>query len=367
MPTRPLLTRYEDDLRLFPDRWHKIGLGLGVTITLLYPFLVSGQWLTVGNLALIAVVGAVGMMLLTGFSGQISLGHAAFLALGAYTTAILAERIGLPFWMGIPLGGVVAALVGLAIGPFALRLEGLYLAIVTLGLVFLVNHLLHSLPDLTHGAMGIAVAMHSWFPAEGEPALGTFPNPWRVGPVELTFERKLYFVFLAIAVATTVAAKNIQRSNSGRAMMAVRDHDIAASVMGVHPARAKIVSFGLSSFFAGVAGGMFACQQQFITIEPPFDLNMSVQYIAIIVLGGVGTVFGAVWGAIVFVVLSPLAERLFETLRPHLPMLTGLSSAQQATLLFSLVVVAMLVFEPLGLLGFWLRIKRYFAAWPFRY
>lgn len=367
MPTRPLVTRYEDDLRLFPDRWHKIGFAIAIPIVLGLPFVATPQWLTVGNLALIAVVGAVGMMLLTGFSGQISLGHAAFLALGAYTTAVLGEQLGVPFWLGIPAAGVVAALVGLAIGPFALRLEGLYLAIVTLGLLFLVNHLLHSLPSLTHGAMGIAVAMHVWFPAQGASALGTFTQASHLGPLELTFERKLYFVFLAIAIATTYAAKNVQRSNTGRAMMAVRDHDIAASVMGVHPARAKIVSFGLSSFFAGVAGGMFACQQQFITIEPPFDLNMSVQYIAIIVLGGVGTVFGAVWGAIVFVVLSPLAETLFEALRPHLPMLGALSSAQQATLLFSLVVVGMLIFEPLGLLGFWLRCKRYFAAWPFRY
>jgi branched-chain amino acid transport system permease protein len=112
---------------------------------------------------------------------------------------------------------------------------------------------------------------------------------------------------------------------------------------------------------------MFACQQRYITIEPPFDLNMSVQYIAIIVLGGVGTVFGAIWGALVFVVLSPLAENTFELLKPHVPMLSGLSSAQQATLLFSFIVVGLLIFEPLGLLGFWLRVKRYFLAWPFRY
>lgn len=367
MPTRPLVTRYEDDLQLFPDLWHKAGLAVAIPFALLFPFFATSQWLTVGNQALVAIVGAVALMMLTGFSGQISLGHAAFLALGAYTTAILGEQLGLPFWLGIPVAGLVAAAFGLAVGPFALRLEGLYLAIVTLGLMFLVNHLLHSLPDLTHGAIGIAVAMHTWFPAEGAPALGTFSETVKLGPIELTFERKLYFLFLLIATATAYAGKNIQRSNSGRAMMAVRDHDIAASVMGVHPARAKIVSFGLSSFFAGIAGSMFACQQQFITIEPPFDLNMSVQYIAIIVLGGIGMVFGAVWGAIVFVVLSPLAERCFEILRPYLPMLGGLSTAQQATLLFSVLVVLILIFEPLGLLGFWLRTKRYFMAWPFRY
>lgn len=368
MPTRPLLTRYEDDLKLFPDMWHKIGLSVGIPLVLIFPFVSNSHWLTVSNLAWITVVGALGMMLLTGFSGQVSLGHAGFIVLGAYTTAVAGEQLGLPFWLGIPLGGVVAAVVGLAIGPLALRLEGLYLAIVTVGLLFLVDHVLHSLPDLTHGAMGIAVAMHTWFPEAGSTSMGTFGDPLELGPLSLSFEQKLYFMFLGVALVAAYAAKNIQRSDTGRAMMAVRDHDIAAAVMGVNPARAKITSFGLSSFYAGIAGGMFACQQQYITIEPvEVDLNLSVQFIAIIVLGGVGTVFGAVWGALVFVVLSPLAENLFEVLKPHLPMLAGLSSAQQATLVFSLVVVALLIFEPLGLLGFWLRAKRYFIAWPFRY
>lgn len=376
MPTKPLLTRYEDDLKLFPDRWNKIGIAIAVPVLLLYPFLASSQWLTVGNLAWVTVVGAIGMMMLTGFSGQISLGHAAFLALGAYTTAILGERFGLPFWLGIPISGCVAASVGLLVGPFALRLEGLYLAIVTLGLLFLVNHTLHSLPELTHGAMGIAVPMHVWFPEDVKAAgLGGFAKPLQLGSpfsdagphVELSLEQKLYFCFLLLAGLATYAGVNVQRSNTGRAMMAVRDHDVAAAVMGVHPARAKVISFGISAFFAGVAGAMFACQQQYITIEPPFDLNMSVQYIAIIVLGGVGTIFGAVWGALVFVALSPLAETLFDTLKPHVPMLGGLSSAQQATLLFSLIVVGFLIFEPLGLFGMWLRVKRYFMAWPFKY
>lgn len=367
MPTRPLLTRYEDDLKLFPDRWHHIGLALVIPLMLAFPFVASSQWLTIGNLACVTVVGGIGMMMLTGFSGQISLGHAGFLALGAYTTAVLGEQLGVPFWLAIPCGGFVAASVGLMVGPFALRLEGLYLAIVTLGLSFIINHTLHSLPDLTHGAMGIAVPMHSWFPADGAPTAGTFTKPLALGTLQISFEQKLYFVFLLLALLASYAGTNVQRSNTGRAMMAVRDHDVAAAVMGVHPARAKIISFGLSSFFAGIAGGMFACQQQYITIEPPFDLNMSVQYIAIIVLGGVGTVFGAIWGALVFVVLSPLAETMFETLKPHMPMLSGLSATQQATLAFSLIVVLFLVFEPLGLLGFWLRIKRYFLGWPFRY
>lgn len=146
-------------------------------------------------------------------------------------------------------------------------------------------------------------------------------------------------------------------------MMAVRDSDLAAEALGVSPARTKILAFGLSSFLAGVAGGMFAYQQQYITVEPPFDLLMSVQYIAMIVLGGIGTVGGAVMGALAYVVLTPLAEMLGR----ELPIISTLSSAQQSTLLFSVLVILVLVIEPLGLYGAYLKLKRYFPGWPFRY
>ncbi len=361
MPTRALVTSYEQELQLFPDRWHRIGLLLFAVLLLGWPLLANGHWLTVGNLALVAVVGSVGLMILTGFAGQISMGHAAFLALGAYTAAILGERLALPFWGVLPISGLVAAAVGLAIGPFALRLRGLYLAIVTIGLLFLVSHLLHSFPDLTHGVSGISVPMYSWFPGETNDHSFLSRSQW--GPLQLDGDQKLYYLFLLLALGATWMGKNLQRSHTGRAMMAVRDNDLAASVLGVDPARTKVVAFGISSFLAGVAGAMFAFQQQFITIEPPFDLHMSIEYIAMIVLGGIGTVFGAVTGAVAFVLLSPLAELLGR----HLPLLDQLSSAQQSSVLFAVLLIGFLVFEPLGLLGLWLRTKRYFLSWPFRY
>ena len=361
MPTRPLVTRTIDDLALFPDLWHRVGLALGAVVALGFPLVADARWLNVGNMALTAVVGSVALMILTGFAGQISLGHAAFLAVGAYTVAVLGEQWHLPFWLGIPAAGVMSAAVGLLVGPFALRLRGLYLAIVTLGLLFLVQHALLSFPEWTHGLVGIAVPMHTGFSGGGR--LGDFSNPLILGPVTLEFGQKLYYVFLALAVGTAWAAKNVARSHTGRAMMAVRDSDLAAPVLGVDPARAKVTAFGLSSFFAGVAGAMFAFQQQYVTVEPPFDLNLSVQYIAMIVLGGIGTVFGAVAGALTFTFLSPLAQ----VVASRLPLLDRLTSAQQSTLLFSVLVIAVLVFEPLGVLGLWLRIKRYFLAWPFRY
>ncbi len=347
MPNRPLAVRYEDGFSLLAGRWERIGLALLVIVALAYPWLASANWITVANLALVSVVGSVALMILTGFTGQISLGHAAFLAIGAYTTAILGTQFALPFWLLLPIAGLAAAIVGLAVGPFALRLEGLYLAIVTIGLAFLTNHVLLSFPGLTGGMAGLAVPVHLGFGTE---------------PAVLS-ERALYGIFLAIATLTVLAARNLARSNTGRAMMAVRDHDVAAAVMGVNPARAKITAFGVSSFFAGLAGGMFALQQQFITVDPPFNLLMSVQYIAMIVLGGMGTVFGAVAGALAYVFLSPLLEIVGRAT----PGLSQLSSGLQSTLLFAILVITCLVFEPLGLYGLWLRVKRYFMAWPFRY
>lgn len=361
--SRPLVTSYEADLRLFPDRWHKVGLTLAALLVGLYPLLAGPHWLAIANQALVAIVGAIGLMILTGFAGQVSLGHAAFLALGAYTAGILGERLHVPFWLTFPAAGLVAAAAGLLVGPFALRLRGLYLAIVTLGLLFLTAHALHALDDWTHGPSGLMVPVHAWF---GDPAtaagLGDVnaTSTWLGVPV--TYDHKLYVVFVVIALLAAFAAKNVRRSRLGRAMMAVRDHDLAASVLGVPPARTKLIAFALSSFLAGVAGAMYAFQQQYLTIEP-FGLDLSVSYIAMIVLGGMGTVFGAITGALAFVVLSPLAEAL----APHVPLVRDLTSGQQSTLFLSVVVLTTLLAEPLGLYGVWLRVKRYFVTWPFRY
>ena len=195
MPTRPLVTRYEDDLKLFPDMWHKVGLVLGFLALVAFPFVASSQWMTVALVAEVSVVGAVGLMILTGFTGQISLGHAAFMAIGAYTAAVLGNEFQLPFWLIMPIAGLLAAAVGLAVGPFALRLRGLYLAIVTLGLLFLVNHVLFSFPEYTRGVSGISVPVYVGF---GAPPAGnawlSFSETTYLGGIAFAFERKLYVI-----------------------------------------------------------------------------------------------------------------------------------------------------------------------------
>lgn len=355
MPTRKLTTRYADDLALLPDRYHKLGMAALVVGLALFPWVAGAHALAVAQTALIAVVGAIGMMILTGFCGQVSLGHAAFLAVGAYSVAILGGSFGWPFWLALPAGGVIAAAVGLLVGPFALRLQGLYLAIVTVGLLFLVDHVLRNGLDLVYGKDYLTVPMHGWFVAgDARTGLGSFRGPGS--------ELRLYGVFVVVAAFATWVSRNVQRSHTGRAMMAVRDRDLAAEVLGVEAARTKFLAFGLSSFFAGVAGGMYAFAHPVVTLEP-FGLGMSVGYIAMVVLGGAGTTFGAVWGAVAFTVLLPVAEGVGG----WLPFADGFSSENRAVLLFYPALCVFLVFEPLGLLGVWLRVKRYFVAWPFRY
>ncbi len=358
MPTRPLVTSYQQSLKLFPDNWHVAGLLAFTFLALYFPFYVGQEWLVIGNITMVAVVGSIALMLLTGFAGQISLGHSAFLAVGAYTAGLMGTHFSLPFWLLLPAAGLVAALVGLLVGVFALRLKGLYLAIVTIGLIFIVRHVITSFDEYTKSFAGLEVPVITWF--------GTSPEAiyeaWELGPLTIAYEQKIYFFFLITAILIAWLAKNIQRSNAGRAMMAVRDHDLAAAALGVNPAKAKIMAFGLSSFVAGIAGAMFGMQQQLITVDP-FHLPMSVDYIAMIVLGGIGTVFGAIAGAIAFTIIKPLSEDFAELI----PYLQDLSSSQQSTLIFSVLVIIFLVLEPLGLFGIWLRIKRYFLAWPFRY
>lgn len=358
MPTKPLSVTYADDLRLLASRWRQVGVAILLVLLLLYPLRASSLWLNLGIEVLVFTVGAVGLMILTGFTGQISLGHAAFIGIGGYTAAILGGTYGVPFWVIIPVAGVLSAAVGLTVGPFALRLRGLYLAIVTLGLVFLVAHVLRSFPELTGGLSGVSVPMLWWFDGpvvadSGIELLGT--------PVSASIQK--FYLFLVLAVGSVLFATNLRRSHTGRAMAAVRDRDVAAAVMGVDVRRTKYVAFGVSSFLAGVAGAMFGWEAQFLTIDATVNLLVSIEFIAVIVIGGIGTVVGAVLGAIAFSVLGQLADAFLG----ELPLLAELSSSQRRTSFQAVLVAGFLIAEPFGLYGIWLRIKFYFMAWPFRY
>ncbi|MEJ2719339.1 MAG: branched-chain amino acid ABC transporter permease [Deltaproteobacteria bacterium] len=227
-------TSYKSDMALFQSLWVKVWLGIFIGLIIASPFLLSRYQLSVLNEMAIATIGALGLNLLIGYTGQISLGHGAFLAIGAYTTALLTGNLGFPFLLSLPLSGLMAALLGMIVGIPALRLKGLYLALGTLAFAFIVEYVLFHW-DLTKGDMGMAV------------------KRIQIGGLMIKTEGQYFYLLVGCAALATVCAKNIARSKIGRSFIAIRDRDIAAEAMGIPLAKYKVMAFGLSSFYAGIA------------------------------------------------------------------------------------------------------------------
>lgn len=361
-----LVTSYGDDLKLFRSRGSKIALAVLVLLFLAIPQNVSDFWLDVLNFAAIFAIGAIGLNLLTGYTGQVSLGHAFFLGVGAYVAAYAGgpDRWDLPFVVWLPLAAVVGGVAGALIGPFALRLRGNYLAIVSLGLLFVGGHLFFNWESVTGGQNGTPVPTATVGGAD-------FGKLDLFGQTLTRQQGHFYLLWILVAVAALIA-KNVVRTRPGRAMQAVRDRDLAAEVVGVGLARTKIASFALSSAFAAVAGALYGEYLQFVNADlwaPPGGLLLSIQFVAIIIVGGVGTIYGSIIGAIAV----GGAPRIIERYSSSIPFIaksstgSGLTLAQANQLLFGLLIVFFLVVEPHGLAGLWRRIKAYFAAWPFSY
>lgn len=357
-----LTVRYEDELRLFRSRPSRVALAALVAAYLLLPYYVTDFWLSVLVYAGIAAVGAIGLNLLTGYTGQVSLGHAAFLGCGAYTTGYLGTDLGLPLPVWLAGAAIVGGLLGGAIGPLALRLRGLYLVIITLGLVFIAEHLFRNWDALTGGPTGRPTA------AEASIGIVDFNDPTLFGE-QLTADQGWFWLIWGIVAITALAAKNIVRTRPGRAMQAIRDRDVAAEVIGVSPARYKIGAFVISSALAAIAGALLAAYQEYVS-PSEWTLLLSIQYLAIIIVGGLGTVMGAILGAL-FVGSLP---RIIEQASDSLPLVSASGGGDPVIsvfalnqMLFGLLIVAFLVLEPRGLAAIWRRVKTYFKTWPFSY
>jgi len=339
-------TSYRADMALFQNTWVKSWLGVLIALVLIAPLGLSRYQLTILNEMAIAVIGALGLNLLIGYTGQISLGHGAFVAIGAYTTALLTGNLNIPFLVSLPLSGLMAAALGMLVGLPALRLKGLYLALGTLAFGFIVDYVLFHW-NLTKGDMGLSVKRIS---------LGGF--------VIQTEGQFFYFAALIAAVAT-LCAKNIARSKIGRSFVAIRDRDIAAEAMGIPLAKYKVMAFGISSFYAGIAGCLLAHYQQWI-VPGSFDLSLSIAYIAMIILGGLGTILGSVLGAILITGIPHGIVYVTDLFKESHPVLGGLIVDLKLGI-FGLIVVLALLFEPLGLAGVYRRTKVYWKTWPFKY
>ncbi len=356
-----LTTAYAHDLVLWRSRPARLGVLLLLSAFAVAPLVVSNYWITVLIYAGIAAVGAIGLNLLTGFTGLVSLGHAFFLGVGAYAAMFLSERLGwpFPFWLigAAALGGVVGGLVG----PFALRLRGQYLVIVTLGLLFVGQHVFETWHSITGGLTGTTVS--------APVAIGAL-DAANLSVLGQSFTRNQgYFWFTWIAVLVLgLAARNIVRSRPGRALQAIRDRDLAAEVIGVSLVQYKVGAFVVSSAYAACAGAMYASYARYVS-PLDFTLFLSIQYVAMIVVGGIGSILGSVIGAL-FITLLP---RLLESVSGLLPFVAQQGGAGGVTVftlnqaLFGLLIILFLIFEPMGIIEIWRRIKRYFLAWPFSY
>lgn len=358
-------TSYEQEIALFNTRPKVVGVGAVLVLALVLPFVLEDALLRTLAIAFVLAIGALGLNIVTGLAGQVSLGHAFFLGVGAYTAAAISgDPEGRTIGFGItemlvwlPAAGLVAALCGVLVAPIATRLRGLYLAIVTLGLVFIGEHIFREWSDLTGGA-GV-----------GRPAADPVILGFDFSEATTMFSRdqQLYLLMFVLLLGFALAARNIGRSRVGRAFAAVRDRDMAAEMMAIDLPRTKTLAFALSSFYAGCAGGLLYTVSGFFD-PASFNLLLSVQFIAMVLIGGAGTVGGTIAGAL-FISLLPTLTR---ELPNYLPLISRQVTEtpnvfQVEQVLYGLLIVVFLLFEPRGLYGIWVRFRTYWKSWPFSY
>ncbi len=403
--------------RAFPESWPIIGnrftiLGQIPILNDGLPFarfLGDNAWLRPMTEVFIFAVAALGLNILAGVAGQVSLGHAFFMGAGACTAVVLGGapsadplRWGweLPIWIWLPAAGIVAAGVGILVSPTAVKLRGLYLGIVTLGLVFIGIHLSRVFPqiagDTESGRRYPEFDVRIWkeetplIAVSSEDSVGGW---FGLNRFDVTAEQKTYIFTLLVAIVMTVLAKNIGRSRTGRALQAIRDRDIAAEVMGVDEAKYKRIAFAISSGYAGIAGAMYASFLGFAA-GSEFSLFLSVEFIAILLIGGAGTVSGTLLGTFFVVILPEMVEQFTEFLEDADGGVTGavgdflltagpgdfgpisteavspgwaLGIFDWNVVIYGALIVVFLIFEPLGLFGIWLKIRNYWKGWPFTY
>lgn len=368
-PYRNLIVDRADELKLLRGPWRKaFALGL-VALYIWIPHYFPDSTLNVLVLCAAYAVGAIGLNLLTGYTGQISLGHATFFAAGAYSTSYFGVERQWPFLAYLAVAIVIGFLLGAVIGPLALRLRGLYLAVVTIGLVFLTEHIFRNWESVTRPVRGsapvrdAAVTLGAWDFREGlDFGFGPFYSD----------EQSFFWLSWALVALTALIARNIVRSRPGRAMQAVRDRDVSAEVIGVELSRTKVGAFAVSSAMAAVAGVMYTWTIGALSFEElsgPRGLVLSITFVAIIIIGGMGTIYGSILGALIVI----YGQRFIADNGAEAPVFGifvdrgWLTTGELDGILFGGLIVVFLLVEPRGLAALWMRIRAWFQTWPFSY
>ena len=339
---------YAQDMAILRTKTHwTLFIGF-LALLLASPLYLSNYWLGVANLISITLIAAIGLNLLVGYCGQLSIGHAGFIAVGAYTSAVLTNRLELPFLVGLLCAGLMAGFIGLIFGLPSIRVKGFYLAITTIAaqfiIIWVINHW-----SITGGFVGIKVPYAS------------------IGGFEFRSETSQFYLIIGIAALCTFFAKNLARTRVGRAFIAIRDNDLAAEVMGINLLYYKLLAFFIGCFMAGIAGSLLAHWIGFLNAEQ-FSLTESILYIGMIVIGGLGTTIGPIFG-VVFIRL--LQQILTVEIVPFLESTFTMFPAGFATgvtpMLFGLVIILFLILEPRGLAHRWALFKSAYRLWPFSY
>ena len=333
-------TDYNQDINLAKHGGHLFWYSLLALVLLAAPWVFGGYALSQLTFVLIYGIVGLGLMLLAGFTGLFSIGHAAFLGVGAYTQAVLTD-IGTPFPLALLAAAVLSAGVGVIVGLPALRVKGIYLGIATLSFGFIVEEVLARWESLTKGNAGMTVKKPTMF-------------GWT-----LSSDVEFYYLCLAVAVIATLGILNLLRAPTGRAFVAIRDSEISAQSMGIHLARYKTLSFALSAALAGLGGALYAHKLSFISPDQ-FNILQSIDLLLLVVIGGLGSVHGAFLGAI-FLIAMPQAISL---VKDYLPDAIGQAPGLQAVV-YGTVLIAFVLFEPLGLYGRWLKVRTYLQLFPF--
>jgi branched-chain amino acid transport system permease protein len=343
---------YYEDVRLFSSGVNLFWFLILVLFLAAFPFLFKNYYVYVANYVAINVLVAIGLNLLVGYTGQISLGHAGFFAIGAYGTLILMAKLHVPFLISLPAAGLISALFGFLLGFPALRLEGPYLSIATLGFGLTITRVIGRV-EFFGGRQGL----HA-------PEL-------TIGPWHLNTDRDFYYLLITLTILLTLAARNLIKTKVGRAFIAIRDADVAAQTMGVNLMGYKTLAFAISAFYTGIAGGLYAFVLRFIEPEL-FSLLMSILFLAMVVVGGLGSIFGSIAGACLLswldlelrnILSIPYLGEWLTALSKSYFSITGVSNIQ--FILYGLIMVLIMLFEPLGIYGFWIRTKIYWKTWPF--
>ncbi|WP_441255967.1 ABC transporter permease subunit [Tardiphaga sp. 285_C5_N1_2] len=349
IPAGDFRSSYAVDTTIFPTTTSRNAAILGVVLICFAPQLLSEYWLS--QLIMIGIYGiaALGLNILVGFTGQISIGHAAFFLFGAFTSAYISNNYPIPVFFSIPIAGVVTAIVGLIFGLPAARLKGLYLVIATLAAQYI-------LLDFFSRA--------DWFSGGSVPATA---KAFSIFDYTLRGDRQYFYVVLAYVVASYLLVTNLMRSRDGRALVAVRDHYLSAEIMGINLTKYRTLSFGLAAFFAGIAGALYAHNQLVVSNEG-FGIERSILFLAMVIIGGTGSIMGTLMGT-AFVVLLPEAMEWISmelkggVIDKALALNNNLTFLREIAI--GLVIIAFLVFEPDGLAHRWRQIKTYWKLYPF--